>query len=734
MMRSILRQPIERLFYFSLVLIGLVYVFNSWSPSSYGVFLQNIEPNHTGIILGKPRAIRSDEWAVVTPLTQATVNNHFERYNQTSFYNEDLRINYGLPIFDWGMFFKPTMWGYLFLSPAKAYSLQWFLTFVLFVVGYFKLFKQMGIREELAIFLSFSLFYTGATQFWWNEKGPVYAFFPVITYLLISNGNIYIRMIMFYWLGASWLITNFYPPLVISLAFIAALLFIANIKPWLSVKNLALLLVSSIGAILTAILYLKDYLINTSKTIYPGHRSFGGGGVNWGEWLSQIFPFSSFNTHFETIYNGNISEVGVMGFPFLLMLLVHIDYSSLKKIEFDKNKKTLIALGVGLLLTNIWMIVPLPDWVGKILLWNNVNPKRMVYAAGVLLGMVSILVLQDLKYSLSIKRFIAFFLIVILMWYVMKFNPLVPSVADPKSFSGFKHNYSDFYILVSLLVSYFLVSCFSIKIINAFVFTSLISSFVVLFPFNPIQSADAIFSRHDNIKKILDESVDEKTGVLAIDGYPGATLNGLGYKSVTHVTAVPAMNLWRSKFPNMPQEEFDEVFNRYSHVHLANVVKPFSPQHDVVVVPISLFNKVEYYPENEENQASLVNLFDGIEINGIAMAGKNGEINSFSPLVGTYYGKSDGYLELMVCAEGQCEEVSVFLKNKADNQYALMRLKLPLKVMKGDLINYKFSLRNATQPLALWSARSDKGMTVSSDNKIEKKQLSVKLELNYVSE
>ena len=120
------------------LLVAGIYVGNSWSPSSYAFALNNyfayqdVQPT-----LGQSRAIRSDEWAVVTPLTKATVRNDFERYNKTSLYQEDLRINYGLPIFDWGLAFKPTMWLYGVLNPAYAYSFHWFAIFSLFIGGYF---------------------------------------------------------------------------------------------------------------------------------------------------------------------------------------------------------------------------------------------------------------------------------------------------------------------------------------------------------------------------------------------------------------------------------------------------------------------------------------------------------------------------------------------------------------------------------------------------------------------
>jgi len=141
--------------------------------------LRQIGVKDTGTVFGEPRPIRSDEWAVVTPLTQAAVNNHFERMNKTSFYREDMRINYGLPIFDWGLLFKPTMWGYLVADPAHAYSFHWFAVLALFIVGYALLFVKLGFDEKQSFLLSVMLYFTGFTQFWWNEKDR---------YLLFSRG------------------------------------------------------------------------------------------------------------------------------------------------------------------------------------------------------------------------------------------------------------------------------------------------------------------------------------------------------------------------------------------------------------------------------------------------------------------------------------------------------------------------------------------------------------------
>lgn len=730
-MLNITKQSLEKIIYVSLFLLGAIYVFNSWSPSSYGFFLKKIEPENSGVVWGEPRGIRSDEWGVVTPLTQATINNNFERYNKNSFYGEDLRINYGLPIFDWGLVFKPTMWGYLFLSPAKAYSLQWYLTFCIFIIGYFKLFKEVGIRKDLSLILSLSLFFTGGTQFWWDEKGPVYAFFPWVTYFLISKGNLYLRLMFFYWVGSSWLITNFYPPLVISLAFIGALLFLSDIKNWNSIKSILLLIVASVGIVSTALFYLKDYLIKTSQTVYPGHRSFSGGGVGWGEWISQFFPFSTFNTRFETIYNGNICEVGVTGFAFVMTLLVHVDYKSIKinSINHDVLKKIKLLV-TGTALCNLWMIFPVPNWLGTILLWNNVSPNRMVYAAGILLAMTSLLFFQGLNFIISTKRFIFYSAITVAVWYFMKYNPLAD---DQKNFGGWAHNYTDFYLIIALAISYILIVFFSCKPINSFLITTLFASFLALFNFNPIQSSNAIFSSHSKAKNILDVSVDKKTGVLAIEGYPGATLNGLGYKSVSHVTAVPALDIWREKFADMPEDEFNKIFNRYSHIRLAGVSKPYSPQPDVVVVPLSLFNVIDYFPNDNDTNFKVIQINNNQKLSGSVITGIQGRMKSFSVLIGTYNGKSDGYLDLNICKASMCSVETIPLKNVMDNQYAEVQLTNYISVKKGDVINFTYTLRDAKHPVAIYVVYDKYNLKLSYDNNVILNDLSAKIKMGYES-
>ncbi len=727
------RVSLNRMVYIVLFALGVLYVLNHWSPSSYGYFLKQHGAENSGIIWGTPQPIRSDEWGVVTPYTQATVNNDFQRYNHTSLYNEDLRINYGMPIYDWGMLFKPTMWGYLFLDPATAFSVHWYLIFALFIIGYYKLFSKVGLRKELALLLSISIYFSGFSQFWWNEKGPVFAFFPWLLIPLLSTIKTPVRLALFFWFSTSWFLTDLYPPLVISLAFIGAIFIYCFGKEWLNWRKLAALGIAAALSVATMLLYLKDYLLATSTTIYPGHRLSSGGELPFNEWLSQILPFSTFDRLYNVFSNHNICEVGAVGFAFILMVIVHINYKNkwLKKPD-RQEKKIYFIFFVALLAMNLWMIAPLPAWLGRVFLWDHVQPGRMKYAAGILLGVTVIFIAQKMRLVISWKRFAIYSAIIILAWIGTK---LASTQMLDGSFTGFKkalhRNYTDLYTIVALLVSYLLIKYVRLPALTAFVLTSTLASAYVLFPFNAFQSSKAIFADHAEIKSELDPLVNKETGVLAAPGYFGATLNGLGYKSVTHVTPVPHLDFWRKMFPDMPQVAFDTVFNRYSHIILADVKQPETHFADQVQIPVSKFINTVNLPEKSIEQ-SVLNLTGTAELQISHLKLPAGKLISVAPLLGTYEGKSDGILNVEVCSSRGCQSAAKSLKNAPDNAYLKLYLDTPLDISKNDMVTITFKRSSeATQPLAFWSDISAAKTEVVREKTVSTEDVMPKLQLIY---
>jgi hypothetical protein len=567
-----------------LLVCGAVYVGNAWSPSSYGYAFHLLGVEGHGPVAGEARAIRADEWAGLTPLTQATVNNGFARYNRTSLYGGDLRMMFSLPVFDWGMAFKPTFWLYPLANPARAFSFHHFAVIALFLVGYTLLFRMAGAGDADSALLAVILFFTGFTQYWWTILGPPLALFPWL--LVVADlplGWIW-KAPLFYWVATAWLLSYFYPPLIIPLAFVALLFLVAFRPGLLGPKNLARLGVATLAAVATAGLYLKDYLARTWNTHYPGQRMSGGGGVGLDWFAAQFLPTSQVVDHRSLIEGVDVCLSGVVGTYYLLFVLCFLDWGAARRgMGGPGALRAPIALGAGLLLTWAWMFLPLPEWVGVPLLWNRVPPERMLYAAGLLLLLLAWLAAARLGLRPTWPRAAVFAGLVALGWLAFK----VPRAADVP----LRDAPMDLIVILPLLALVWLARRLTRPGFHTgalVVFGAMAAA--AFATFNPLQPAWPIFNRADlRVNPALVQSIHRTGGVAVMEGFHGAVFNGLGYPSASHVLAVPEMDFWRRRFPGLPEADLERTFNRFLWVKVGHVDRPTLTGIDAVLVPGRVF-------------------------------------------------------------------------------------------------------------------------------------------------
>jgi hypothetical protein len=97
-----------------------------------------------------------------------------------------------------------------------------------FIFGYAWLFRWLGATPVIGFTLAAGLYFTGFVQFWWNEKGPIFALFPWVILPFATRFHLILKATLFYWVTVTWLLTNFYPPIQISLAFVGFVLILAR--------------------------------------------------------------------------------------------------------------------------------------------------------------------------------------------------------------------------------------------------------------------------------------------------------------------------------------------------------------------------------------------------------------------------------------------------------------------------------------------------------------------------
>ena len=106
--------------------------------------------------------------------------------------------------------------------------------------------------------------------------------------------------------------------------------------------------------------------------------------------------------------------------------------------------------------------------------------------------------------------------------------------------------------------------------------------------FNPLQSTRVMFRKPDTaLTRELDALAETRSdGAIAVFGPPDAVLNGVGYRSVTHVIATPNPELFRRYFPGLDDETFNEIFNRYAHISLTDEAEPRVVNPDGIRLPV----------------------------------------------------------------------------------------------------------------------------------------------------
>lgn len=601
------RRPwFGRLDVFSLVvvLLGVVYVGLAWTPSSYGLVLSKIGLKGEGLVAGKPKGIRSDEWAVWTPYTQAAVNNGFERFNQTSPYAEDLRNFNSLPLKDWALPFKPQFWLFFVADPATAFSFSHALYLVLFLVGYHRLLRAFGFSPGWSAAASVLLFTTSFVQMWWTTVGPVMAVFPWLLLLVLTPWGPLARGLAAFWLTAFWLLAHLYPPMIISLAF-AGLALLAAFRPEaLHPRRLAAPLVGAALAGGLAWLYLSDMIPVMAATVYPGARVSAGGALPVWHVVSQALPTLMVTTAYQPVLAANVCEAAAVGTWMLPLLLVFADHRAwaarlVAATPEDRRRLWQLAVLLAMLAAmTAWEVAPIPAWAGKVLLWHMVPGARMLFASGLLALVIVLLLAQPAGLRLTPRRFAIFAgltlsLLMVKLW-----------LGGPAPWKEWK----DLLPLAGLGVVA-LAAHRRPRLAGeegaggagiggagvgggAVLAAALLANVVAFGGFNPIQSAKPIFARHDTpmLRDLAERQAAHPSGWLVVDGHAGATLNGLGFRSISHVLAAPKLAFFREIFPDMPDDAFNTAFNRYAHVQpTSEVGVPVSPQLDVVQVPLAAF-------------------------------------------------------------------------------------------------------------------------------------------------
>lgn len=543
---------------------------NGSSIAMWAQYVQGPDSISTGTILGVPRAIRSDEWALNTPMALSQYHNFsgsFPYFSDTvRGTSTDVFLVYGQPVYDIAVIFRPFHWGYLFLSQAKGLSFFWYGRLIALFLVTFEFGRLITKNnKKLAFVFSMLISFAPIVQWWFAINGLIeMLIFGELAVLMIYkyiNNEDYIKrsiyMAVIVICSGAYVLT-FYPSWQVPLfyVFFSLLIWIIwekNRKIKFSYKDVIIICV---GLLLFSLIILHivikshdtiSYILNTA---YPGSRVETGGGE-----IKMFFnyAFNMFLPYRSSGIPGNVCEQAVFidFFPMGIILGCIVLF-------FEKKKdKLLICLLTVNAVLSLWCIVPWPSILAKITLLSNSQPSRTFLTVGFVNVLVLIRSMSLREKKINENKSILFASILAVIIALIS-NFLYREYITKKMFIVI------IIFLVTIFISILMYQ--NKKDNNMFIIICITLMIICGATVNPVQKGiNVVYDNPliQNIKLIN----DNKVGKWIVDGLQYPVINYpimAGAPTINSTNVYPTLERW-NKLNNFQNED---IYNRYAHINI----------------------------------------------------------------------------------------------------------------------------------------------------------------------
>jgi hypothetical protein len=418
----------------------------------------------------------------------------------------------------------------------------------------------------------------------WSGPSPLLALFPWVLLAVVrirSPRGVAVALSL---LVPVWLLAMFYLPALPPLLYLALALCIAFRPEIFSPRRLAGVLAGTIVGLLITFAYFAPVFRAFSDSVYPGRRWTTGGDMPVWQVVSQFLPATT-TEHFTNLIASNISEAATVASWLAVLALCIVDVGQIRRRHGNdpvlrKDLRRIAVLAVTWALITFWQLVPFPPL--SYALGFGLSPEaRTLFASGALILIASAYAVDRLPLRLTPLRMGIFTVVVVVAW--------LGASLDLHDNLAFRDELLVLPLVAGVAAYALVARDASVQAIRvAVLLVALIPTMVVWGLFNPLQSTRVMFRKPDTaVTRKLDAlAATRPDGAIAVLGPADAVLNGVGYRSVTHVLATPSPHLFRKYFPQMDEPEFNAIFNRYAHTSLTADAEPFVASADVIRLPI----------------------------------------------------------------------------------------------------------------------------------------------------
>ena len=571
----------EKRYIIAIVTLLLV-VLLGYSGSSINMYNQYIpsDGKENTEVLGRSRGIRSDEWAVNTPLSFS--QNMYENGEKLPYNSSIIRATdtdmytvIHAPVLDILTIGKPFTIGYIFGNDIGL-SFWWYGRLIALMLISFEFCMLLTDKKKLVSLCGMLIISLApAVQWWYSNFLPDLLIFGQLAILMINKfletdkfKTKILSAIGFGIAGVSFIFT-FYPAWQIPFIYVYLAIFIwiicKNKKTYkINKRDLIIIVLTVIAMGLLGIRYYllsSDTLSAVMNTSYPGERfeTGGSGIVNIFGYVYNIFtPYK---------YTLNPSEMSTMISFYPIPIIVALVYMFRNK----KGYSFIIPLALVTGLFTIWTFVETNELFAKITLLYMVKAKRITVVLGLIQSYLMIYLLGHIKkedkiLNENIAKVLAFIATLVILTLAIKQAP--EGYIGP--FLGFIAGMivlSAFYLLLNLKEEN------KNKLISLLIAVAIIGGIAV----NPIiKGTDIIYEKPlaKEVQKIVKE---DKDAIWIVDNYGFPIPNYIvanGAKTINSTNYYPNTEMIKTLIgeEEMQKEEIEEIYNRYAHISI-NLVK-----------------------------------------------------------------------------------------------------------------------------------------------------------------
>ena len=382
---------------FPLLVVLAVVVLGSLALSGSSAALHS-PSGDVGLVAGRARSLRSDEWGVRTPLVARQAALGFPEHDDIGVGNHDMAVVSDVPTGGWEVLVRPHTFPYHVLGIERAFAFEWWINFLaLPALGVYALGLALGLRPLTATLIGLIVALSPFVQWWTGSWTGTIGYGCLAGAALIAATkarSAWSRVGLAAgagWLG-SCLVVVLYPSTVIPMALLVAVVVVAAIARSIPPRGRrqnwwrGLFIVGSVacvvgGLLLGAFLLAhRETLDIVANTVYPGRRRHAGGGGN----LYVLFgaPFDlveSTQSAGSVLVNGfNQSEASASLFTILAVGAAVVTDRNRHPLKPWRSRVVLVGILAASLVMLAWYALPIPESVGHFFLFDRVRPDRLL--------------------------------------------------------------------------------------------------------------------------------------------------------------------------------------------------------------------------------------------------------------------------------------------------------------------------------------------------------------------